>query len=122
MPGSGSRMAISDHPATSIDGEVRFVAQLSRAILAGNQGRLWIGLAHVRLIGELTSPFSFSKVVVAVLIAPQFAGIRIPTRHCIFPRAPDGRSLAEPLIVSIDLSEIGFLPRGATIGSGGGTP
>jgi hypothetical protein len=37
---------------------VRFVAQLSWAILAGNQGRLWIGLAHVRLIGELTSPFS----------------------------------------------------------------
>jgi len=58
MPGSGSRMAISDHPATRIDGEVSFVAQLSWAILAGNQSRLWIGLAHVRLIGELTSPFS----------------------------------------------------------------
>ena len=62
-------MAISDHPATSIDGEVRFVAQLSWAILAGNQGRLWIGLAHVRLIGKLTSPFPFSKVVVALIVA-----------------------------------------------------
>ena len=36
------------------------------------------------------------------------AGIRVPTRHRIFPRGPDGRSLAEPLVVSIDLSEITF--------------
>ncbi len=36
------------------------------------------------------------------------AGIRVPTRHRIFPRTPDGQSLAEPLIVSIDLSEIMF--------------
>ena len=34
------------------------------------------------------------------------AGIRLPTKHRIFPRTPDGQSLAEPLIVSIDLSEI----------------
>jgi hypothetical protein len=33
-------------------------------------------------------------------------GIRLPTKHRIFPRTPDGQSLAEPLIVSIDLSEI----------------
>ena len=36
------------------------------------------------------------------------AGIRLPTKHRIFPRSPDGQSLAEPLIVSIDLSEITF--------------
>ena len=36
------------------------------------------------------------------------AGIRLPTTHRIFPRTPDGQSLAEPLIVSIDLSEIAF--------------
>ena len=36
------------------------------------------------------------------------AGIRLPTTHRIFPRSPDGQSLAEPLIVSIDLSEITF--------------
>jgi hypothetical protein len=36
------------------------------------------------------------------------AGIRVPTEHRIFPRSPDGQSLAEPLIVSIDLSEIAF--------------
>lgn len=36
----------------------------------------------------------------------EVAGIRLPTRHRIFPRTPDGQSLAEPLIVSIDLSEI----------------
>ena len=38
----------------------------------------------------------------------QVAGIRLPTKHRIFPRTPDGQSLAEPLIVSIDLSEITF--------------
>jgi hypothetical protein len=36
------------------------------------------------------------------------AGIRLPTKHRIFPRADDGRSLTEPLIVSIDLSEVAF--------------
>jgi len=36
------------------------------------------------------------------------AGIRLPTKHRIFPRTPDGQSLAEPLVVSIDLSEIAF--------------
>jgi hypothetical protein len=36
------------------------------------------------------------------------AGIRLPTKHRIFPRGPDGQSLADPLIVSIDLSEITF--------------
>ena len=36
------------------------------------------------------------------------AGIRLPTKHRIFPRDPEGQSLTEPLIVSIDMSEIGF--------------
>jgi hypothetical protein len=36
------------------------------------------------------------------------AGIKLPTEHRIFPRTPDGQSLDEPLIVSIDLSEIAF--------------
>jgi hypothetical protein len=36
------------------------------------------------------------------------AGIRVPTKHRIFPRSPDGQSLPEPLVVSIDLSEIAF--------------
>lgn len=36
------------------------------------------------------------------------AGIRVPTKHRIFPRAPNGQSLSEPLVVSIDLSEIAF--------------
>jgi len=47
----------------------------------------------------------------------EVAGIRLPTKHRIFPRAPDGRSLAEPLVVSIDLSQIAFTPRYATIES-----
>jgi len=38
----------------------------------------------------------------------EVAGIRLPTRHRIFPRTPDSQSLAEPLVVSIDLSEIAF--------------
>jgi hypothetical protein len=38
----------------------------------------------------------------------EVAGIRLPTSHRIFPRTPDGQSLAEPLVVSIDLSEIAF--------------
>ena len=36
----------------------------------------------------------------------EVAGIKIPTRHRIFPRTADGQSLDEPLIVSIDVSEI----------------
>jgi hypothetical protein len=38
----------------------------------------------------------------------EVAGIKLPTKHRIFPRTPDGQSLDEPLIVSIDLSEITF--------------
>jgi hypothetical protein len=34
------------------------------------------------------------------------SGIRFPTRRRIFPRLPDGTSLAEPLVVSIDLDGI----------------
>ena len=36
------------------------------------------------------------------------ARIRLPTKHRILPRTSDGQSLAEPLFVSIDLSEIMF--------------
>jgi hypothetical protein len=36
------------------------------------------------------------------------AGIRLPTKHRIFPRNPDSQPLAEPLVVSIDVSEIAF--------------
>jgi hypothetical protein len=32
----------------------------------------------------------------------------IPARHRIYPRSPDGQALGEPLVVSIDLSEIAF--------------
>jgi hypothetical protein len=38
----------------------------------------------------------------------EVAGIRLPTKHRIFPRGPDGQSLPEPLVVSIDLSEVEF--------------
>ena len=38
----------------------------------------------------------------------EVAGIRVPTKHRIFPRDRDGESLSEPLIVSIDVSEITF--------------
>jgi hypothetical protein len=38
----------------------------------------------------------------------EVAGIMVPTKHRIYPRTPDGQSLPEPLLVSIDLSEIAF--------------
>jgi len=38
----------------------------------------------------------------------QVAGIMVPTKHQIFPRSPEGQALTEPLLVSIDLSEIAF--------------
>jgi hypothetical protein len=36
------------------------------------------------------------------------AGIMVPTKHRIFPRSPDGQALSDPLMISIDLSEIEF--------------
>jgi hypothetical protein len=38
----------------------------------------------------------------------EVAGVMVPTKHRIFPRAPDNQALDEPLLVSIDLSEIAF--------------
>jgi hypothetical protein len=36
------------------------------------------------------------------------SGLMVPTSHRIFPRSPDGQALSEPLVVSIDVSEIAF--------------
>src|SRR6266446_3133581 len=36
----------------------------------------------------------------------EFSGIVFPTTRRIFPRQPDGHSLPEPLVVSIDLDEV----------------
>jgi hypothetical protein len=36
------------------------------------------------------------------------AGIVLPTEHRIFPRTPEGQALNDPLLISIDLSEITF--------------
>ena len=38
----------------------------------------------------------------------EVAGIMVPARHRIFPRSPDGQALSEPLVISIDVSEIAF--------------
>jgi hypothetical protein len=38
----------------------------------------------------------------------QVAGIMVPTKHRVYPRAPDNQALDEPLLVSIDVSEIEF--------------
>ena len=43
----------------------------------------------------------------------EVAGIMVPTTHRIFPRSPDGTALAEPLVVSIDVSEIAFTETSA---------
>ena len=34
------------------------------------------------------------------------SGIRIPTKRRLFPRRPDGRTMPEPLLISIDLSDL----------------
>jgi hypothetical protein len=38
----------------------------------------------------------------------QVAGIMVPGKHRIFPRTPEGQALSEPLLVSIDVSEVEF--------------
>ncbi|MBP2444535.1 hypothetical protein [Rhizobium leguminosarum] len=38
----------------------------------------------------------------------QVEGIMVPTKMRIFPRPPDNTPLPEPLIVSVDLSDIRF--------------
>lgn len=38
----------------------------------------------------------------------EFSGILVPTRRRVLRRGPDGMPIPEPLIVSIDLSEVGF--------------
>ena len=38
----------------------------------------------------------------------EVAGITVPTQHRILPRTLDGQSVPEPLLVSIDLSDIAF--------------
>jgi len=37
-----------------------------------------------------------------------FSGIVVPTKHTVFGRQPDGRPVPQPLVVSIDISEIAF--------------
>jgi hypothetical protein len=32
----------------------------------------------------------------------------VPTKHRIYPRTPDGQALEEPLLISIDVSELAF--------------
>jgi hypothetical protein len=38
----------------------------------------------------------------------QVAGIMVPTSHRIYPRSPDGQALPDPLLVSIDVSQVAF--------------
>jgi hypothetical protein len=38
----------------------------------------------------------------------QVAGIMVPGKHRIFPRTPEGQVSSEPLLVSIDVSEVEF--------------
>jgi hypothetical protein len=38
----------------------------------------------------------------------EVAGIMVPTQHRIVQRTPDGQSLDDPVLVSIELSEIAF--------------
>jgi hypothetical protein len=38
----------------------------------------------------------------------EFSGILVPTRHRIFGRQPDGKAVPNPVVVSIDVSEVEF--------------
>jgi len=38
----------------------------------------------------------------------EFSGIIMPTKHMVYGRQPDGRSVPEPLVVSIDVSDVKF--------------
>lgn len=38
----------------------------------------------------------------------EFSGIMVPTKRRVFGRQPDGKAVPEPIIVSIDLSEVAF--------------
>jgi hypothetical protein len=38
----------------------------------------------------------------------EVSGIKLPTKHRIFGRQPDGKAVPTPLVVSIDLSEVEF--------------
>lgn len=40
------------------------------------------------------------------------SGIKVPTRHRIYPRGADGKADPDLLIVSIDYSDVQYLPRG----------
>ena len=55
----------------------------------------------VEISGGATAPHYLSDYL-------DIDGIMVATKHRILPRTPDVESLAEPLTVSIDLSEITF--------------
>ncbi len=74
---------------------------MEQTLYVGEDGRLARHDYDVEISGGSSAAHYLSDYV-------DVAGIRLPTRHRIFPRTPDGQSLAEPLIVSIDLSEIAF--------------
>jgi hypothetical protein len=38
----------------------------------------------------------------------EFSGILVPTKHRIFGRQPDGKAVPDPIVVSIELSEVEF--------------
>jgi len=54
----------------------------------------------------LPRPKEGSKVIEAA--RSDTSGIRLPSKHRIYPRTPEGQSLAEPLFVSIDFIAIAF--------------
>jgi hypothetical protein len=67
----------------------------------GTDGRIRRHDYEVEIMGGSSAAHYISDYV-------EVAGIMVPTSHRIFPRAPDNQALAEPLLVSIDVSEIEF--------------
>ena len=72
-----------------------------QTVYVGNDGLIRREDYDVDILGGSTGAHYMSGYT-------QVSGIMIPIGHRIFPRTPEGQALTEPLLVSIDLSEITF--------------
>jgi hypothetical protein len=72
-----------------------------QTLYIGADGLLWRHDYDIVIQANAPGAHYFSDYV-------EVAGIKLPTRHRIVQRTPDGQSLNEPVLVSIDLSEIAF--------------
>lgn len=70
-----------------------------QTIYVGEDGLLRRHDYDVEIAGDTPGAHYISDYV-------EVQGLKFPTKRRIFPRGPDGQSMPEPLVVSIDLSDI----------------